>query len=439
MQSIFQEINLSLNLNEKLNLDKIIQERREAYNVLFNVLGPDNIGIMEAKFGLAKALMDAGEYEEALPLLVSLDEEVRKKDAQGHDLFVFEDLQVTLASAYVLTGHNDEAASYITGLLEDKSRWIRAMDRPSLSVRIYMNLWMMLADIHMRKQNFNESFAAVIELLKARLEYDDAYSSSMRKYYEFACRLFTQVDKDELKDDFDLLTDDILDTFEEDIGYYSDAFDKITDDEEGIFDTLDLMSAITCLHNALQYYSDYLVNVMICDEARRTPESYELLNITLQQLILIYNNYADMFAPDEEYDRDTEDKTEKEIRQSIDFMSVICSISAKRLQDAVDMLDVEDISSVDLEGIRSIMNTCRKMGGRYFSHDLDEEDDEAIISEAEAENDISVNDLAGFLHHIFDDMKEEKEDKPEKKSAKKEKTEKKEKKETKPKKKKTEK
>ena len=85
MQSIFQEINLSLNLNEKLNLDKIIQERREAYNVLFNVLGPDNIGIMEAKFGLAKALMDAGEYEEALPLLVSLDEEVRKKDAQGHD------------------------------------------------------------------------------------------------------------------------------------------------------------------------------------------------------------------------------------------------------------------------------------------------------------------------------------------------------------------
>lgn len=430
---------MSLNLKEKLNLDMIIQERRDAYNALFNALGPDNIGTMEAKFGLAKALMDADEYEEALPLLVSLDEEVREKDAQGHDLFVFEDLQVTLASAYVLTGHNDEAVSYITGLLEDKSRWLSALDRPSLSVRIYMNLWMMLADIHMRKQNFNESFESVIELLRARLEYDDVYSSGMRKYYEFACRLFTQVDRQDLKDDFDLLTDDILDTFEEDIGYYSDAFDKITDDEDGVFVSLDLMSTITCLHNALQSYSDFLVSVMICDEARRTPESYELLNITLQQLILIYDNYADMFTSDDEDDRDTEDKTEKEVRQSIAFMSVICSTSAKRLHDAVDMLDVEDPSGVDLEGIRSIMNTCRNMGGRYFSHDLDEEDDEAVISETETENDISVNDLAGFLHHIFDDMEEEKKDKPQKKSSKKEKPEKKEKRETKPKKKKAEK
>lgn len=429
---------MSLNLKEKLNLDMIIQERRDAYNALFNALGPDNIGTMEAKFGLAKALMDADEYEEALPLLVSLDEEVREKDAQGHDLFVFEDLQVTLASAYVLTGHNDEAVSYITGLLEDKSRWLGALDRPSLSVRIYMNLWMMLADIHMRKQNFNESFESVIELLRTRLEYDDAYSSGMRKYYEFACRLFTQVDRQDLKDDFDLLTDDILDTFEEDIGYYSDAFDKITDDEDGVFDSLDLMSTITCLHNALQSYSDFLVSVMICDETRRTPESYELLNITLQQLIMIYDNYADMFTSDDEDDRDTEDKTEKEVRQSIAFMSVICSTSAKRLHDAVDMLDVEDTSGVDLEGIRSIMNTCRNMGGRYFSHDLDEED-EAVISETEEENDISVNDLAGFLHHIFDDMEEGKKDKPQKKSAKKAKPEKKEKKEKKQKKKKAEK
>ena len=377
----------------------IIQERREAYNALFNVLGPDNIGTMEAKFGLAKALMDADEYDEALPLLASLDEEVRKKDSLGFDLFVFEDLQVTLAGAYVMTGHNDEAVSYINGLLEDKSRWTKALSQPNLSIRIYTNLCMMLADMQMRKQNFNESFAAAVELLRTKLDYDDAYSPEMRKHYEFACRLLEQVDNDDLRDDFAILTDDILDTFEYDIDYYSDAVDRIADDEDGLFDSIDHAASVTCLQNALQSYSSYLINAMVYDKERRTAESYELLNITLQQLIMVYEHYEETLSlDDEEFGKEnTSGKADAhDIAKAVGFMSIICGTCARNLRKTVEMLDTDDVSMVDLMEIKAVIDTGNDM--------LDAYSDISVNVSDEADRDEEDHDEGNGLDVSFEEF-----------------------------------